>query len=140
MNQTKTVHPRTNRSAMAAMLIGTALNALGTTATAQAESTQGTLRIVNDMSRYCTVCWRNARLHPDYWGDCTQEVLMRMLQRVDPLAWEQALRGDGEERREFLRHRRRQETDAANASSVNDVERRRRRFPGQHRPRQSRRA
>src|SRR4029079_14700819 len=60
-------------------------------------------RIVNDMSRYCSACWRNARLHPDYWNDCTQEVFSRLLQRVDPLAWENALRGDGQERREFLR-------------------------------------
>jgi RNA polymerase sigma factor (sigma-70 family) len=82
-----------------AMLLGTALTALGTPAQCEAQ-TNG---IVNDMSRYCTVCWRNARLHPDYWGDCTQEVFSRLLQNVSPEAWELALRGDGEERREFLR-------------------------------------
>jgi RNA polymerase sigma factor (sigma-70 family) len=85
------------------MVIGTALTALGTSSVARAEAPEGTGRVVNDMSRYCTVCWRNARLHPDYWGDCTQEVFSRMLQRVQPADWEQALRGDGEERREFLR-------------------------------------
>ena len=91
------------RSAVVAMILGTALTALGSTSTTRAEAPDGTVRIVNDMSRYCTVCWRNARLHPDYWGDCTQEVFSRMLQRVSPEAWEEALRGDGEERREFLR-------------------------------------
>jgi RNA polymerase sigma factor (sigma-70 family) len=92
------------RGALAAVLLGTALTAFSTAPSARAETNpDGTIRIVNDMSRYCTVCWRNARLHPDYWGDCTQEVFMRMLQRVSPEAWEEALRGDGEERREFLR-------------------------------------
>jgi RNA polymerase sigma factor (sigma-70 family) len=95
---------RGRRGAVAAMLLGTALTAFGTAAAARADaSPDGTVRIVNDMSRYCTVCWRNARLHPDYWGDCTQEVFSRMLQRVSPDSWDQALRGEGEERREFLR-------------------------------------
>jgi RNA polymerase sigma factor (sigma-70 family) len=95
---------RGRRGTVVAMLLGTALTAFGTGSTALAERSQdGTIRIVNDMSRYCTVCWRNARLHPDYWGDCTQEVFSRMLERVAPDSWEEALRGDGEERREFLR-------------------------------------
>lgn len=91
------------RPLMVAMLLGTAITALGTAAPANAETAQPAMRIVNDMSRYCTVCWRNARLHPDSWGDCTQEVFSRMLQRVAPNAWEDALRGEGEEHREFLR-------------------------------------
>jgi RNA polymerase sigma factor (sigma-70 family) len=85
------------------MFLGTAIGALGSAAPVHAQASESTQRIVNDMSRYCTVCWRNARLHPDSWGDCTQEVFSRMLQRVAPTAWEQALRGEGEERREFLR-------------------------------------
>src|SRR4051812_1821849 len=92
----------TRRPLMAAMILGTAIGALGTASSAQAQAPDPGQRIVNDMSRYCTVCWRNARLHPDSWGDCTQEVFSRMLQRVAPTAWEQALRGEGEERREFL--------------------------------------
>jgi RNA polymerase sigma factor (sigma-70 family) len=95
--------PRSRRTAVAAMFLGTALSALGASAPARAEAPDGTNRIVNDMSRYCTACWRNAGLHPDYWGDCTQEVFSRMLERVSPQAWEHALRGDGEEHREFLR-------------------------------------
>jgi RNA polymerase sigma factor (sigma-70 family) len=60
-------------------------------------------RAINDISRYCTVCWRNARLHPDSWVDCTQEVFSRLMERVNPEAWGRALQSDGEERREFLR-------------------------------------
>jgi RNA polymerase sigma factor (sigma-70 family) len=60
-------------------------------------------RTVQDLSRYCTACWRNARLHPDCWGDCTQEVLRRLLERVRPGDWEQVLGAEGEERKEFLR-------------------------------------
>ena len=40
---------------MVAMVLGTALSALGPAAdTASAQT-------VNDLSRYCTACWRNAR-------------------------------------------------------------------------------
>jgi RNA polymerase sigma factor (sigma-70 family) len=90
------------RPYMVAVVLGTALSALGSAPSAVAEA-PATLRAVADMSRYCTTCWRNARLHPDCWGDCTQEVLQRMLERVTPDAWDQALQNDGEERREFLR-------------------------------------
>jgi RNA polymerase sigma factor (sigma-70 family) len=103
MNALKGKPPRTRHGAVAAMFLGTALSALGAATPARAEAPDGTVRIVNDMSRYCTVCWRNARLHPDHWSDCTQEVFSRMLERVSPQAWEQALRGEGEEHREFLR-------------------------------------
>jgi RNA polymerase sigma factor (sigma-70 family) len=58
---------------------------------------------VGDLSRYCTVCWRNARIPPDCWNDCTQEVLSRLLQRVEPHSWSAVLGNEGEERREFLR-------------------------------------
>jgi RNA polymerase sigma factor (sigma-70 family) len=82
---------------LVAMVLGTALSAAGTPAVA-AEG-----RAVQDISRYCTVCWRNAGLHPDRWPDCTQEVFSRLLERVSPDAWEQVLRDEGDERKEFLR-------------------------------------
>jgi RNA polymerase sigma factor (sigma-70 family) len=85
-----------------AMVLGTALSAFGP-ATGNAAPPDAAARAVNDLSRYCTACWRNARLHPDCWGDCTQEVLTRLLQRVEPDAWGDVLRQEGEERREFLR-------------------------------------
>lgn len=128
MDQAATPMPQTRRpGAMAAVLLGTALTALGGAAPASAApaATHGNPSIVNDMSRYCTVCWRNARLHPDYWGDCTQEVFSRMLQRVATTAWEQALRGEGEERREFLRAidavKKRTQRALKRSNSLNDV-------------------
>src|SRR5262249_39799595 len=60
-------------------------------------------KAVADMSRYCTACWRNARLHPDSWTDCTQEVFSRLLERVESDAWDRVLQTEGDERREFLR-------------------------------------
>jgi RNA polymerase sigma factor (sigma-70 family) len=126
MNRPPSVPVRSRRGAVAAMLLGTALTAFGTATSARAETApDGTIRIVNDMSRYCTVCWRNARLHPDYWGDCTQEVFSRMLQRVAPDSWEEALRGDGEERREFLRAidavKKRTQRSLRRSTSLNEV-------------------
>jgi RNA polymerase sigma factor (sigma-70 family) len=58
---------------------------------------------IQDLSRYCTVCWRNARLHPDSWADCTQEVFCRLLRTVPEADWRQMLAQEGDERREFLR-------------------------------------
>jgi RNA polymerase sigma factor (sigma-70 family) len=115
---------RSRRNTAVAMLLGTALTVFGGATTARAEAPDAS-RVVNDMSRYCTVCWRNARLHPDYWGDCTQEVFSRMLQRVSPTAWEQALRGDGEERKEFLRAidavKKRTQRALRRSTNLNDV-------------------
>jgi RNA polymerase sigma factor (sigma-70 family) len=87
---------------MVAMVLGTALSALSPAAGLTAPP-DATVRAVTDMSRYCTTCWRNARLHPDCWTDCTQEVFSRLLERVTPDAWDRVLRDEGEERREFLR-------------------------------------
>jgi RNA polymerase sigma factor (sigma-70 family) len=83
-----------------AMVLGTALSTLGSSAAGTADA--GT-RAVNDINRYCTACWRNARLDPACWPDCTQEVFCRLLERVAPEDWDQMLKVEGEERREFLR-------------------------------------
>src|SRR5262245_60537672 len=87
---------------LVAMVLGTALSALGQVpamerAPAVADQT------VHDLSRYCTACWRNAHLDPDCWGDCTQEVLRRLLERVPAGSWELVLGTEGDERKEFLR-------------------------------------
>jgi RNA polymerase sigma factor (sigma-70 family) len=87
-----------HRGYVTALLVGTALWTLASSA-ADAAAT----RAVFDMTRYCTVCWKNARLQPDYWPDCTQEVLTRVLERLSPDRWERVLAEDTEERREFLR-------------------------------------
>jgi RNA polymerase sigma factor (sigma-70 family) len=85
------------------MLLGTALTAFGTAPVSAAPTAEQTVRAVNDLSRYCTACWRNARLPQDCWGDCTQDVLSRLLQRIPTEHWGRLLQGDGEERLEFLR-------------------------------------
>src|SRR5439155_19183164 len=97
----QTAQPRTpRRRAMVAMVLGTALAALGPSARAGDDVSP---RAINDISRYCTACWRNARLPADRWGDCTQEVFSRLLDRVPTEDWDRLLNGEGEERREFLR-------------------------------------
>jgi RNA polymerase sigma factor (sigma-70 family) len=79
-----------------AMVLGTAFSTLGSAPAANPQT-------VNDLSRYCTACWRNARLPADVWPDCTQEVFTRLLERVPQTAWSQTLSDEGLERREFLR-------------------------------------
>jgi RNA polymerase sigma factor (sigma-70 family) len=86
------------RRYMTALVLGTALSTLGMM---PAEANARTA--VQDLSRYCTVCWRNARLQPDCWPDCTQEVLARLVERVHPERWPHILQKETEERREFLR-------------------------------------
>jgi DNA-binding NarL/FixJ family response regulator len=61
--------------------------------------------LVRDIQRYCTVCWRNARLDPRLWDDCTQEVCCRLLTkaRAGQLDLTQVLAEDSSERRELVR-------------------------------------
>lgn len=92
-----------SRKLMAAVVVGTALSALGSEGRATAAPAHPPTDAVQDISKYCQVCWRNARLHPDSWPDCTQEVLVRLLQTVQPDKWSTLLKQEGEDRREFLR-------------------------------------
>jgi len=91
------------RPYVVAMVLGTALSALGPSTSMAGPKLDATEHAVADMSRYCTTCWRNARLDPSCWGDCTQEVLVRMLERITPDTWDRVLKDEGQERREFLR-------------------------------------
>ena len=86
---------------LAAMVLGTALAALGQNDAASAREISG--QAIQDISRYCTACWRNARLPVDRWSDCTQEVLRRLLERLEPGAWEQVMTREAEEHKEFIR-------------------------------------
>ncbi len=88
-----------HRPMMMAMVLGTALSAMG----GEALAGDAGPRALNDIGRYCTSCWRNARLPADSWGDCTQEVFRRLLERVPASRWGHALTAEGDERREFLR-------------------------------------
>jgi RNA polymerase sigma factor (sigma-70 family) len=61
--------------------------------------------LVHDIQRYCAVCWRNARLDPGLWDDCTQEVCCRLLSkaRAGELDLNLVLADDTAERRELVR-------------------------------------
>ena len=90
------------RNMMAAVVLGTALAA--TTGTAEGAPAEPNPKAVQDISKYCQTCWRNARLPADRWQDCTQDVFTRLLERVEPTKWETVLRDDETiERREFIR-------------------------------------
>ncbi len=69
--------------------------------TAQATESE----LVHDIQRYCAVCWRNARLDPGLWDDCTQEVCCRLLgkARGGELDLNLVLAEETPERRELVR-------------------------------------
>lgn len=84
---------------LVAMVMGTALATFSSAQSAQAQSAPA----VNQISRYCSACWRNARVPEDRWNDCTQEVFRRLLERVPVKGWDQVLTAESLERREFIR-------------------------------------
>lgn len=88
---------RSLRAAPTAMALVMGLVAL----TAQASESE----LVRDIQRYCIVCWRNARLDPGLWDDCTQEVCCRLLTkaRAGELDLNLVLAEDTQERRELVR-------------------------------------
>src|SRR5690242_17275884 len=88
---------RTLRAGPTAMVLVIGLAAL----TAQASESE----LVRDIQRYCTACWRNARLDPGLWDDCTQEVCCRLLDkaRAGRLDLNLVLADDTEDRRELIR-------------------------------------
>ena len=91
-----------SRTMMVAVVLGTALAA--TTGTTEGATTAPNLKAVQDISKYCQTCWRNARLPADRWQDCTQEVFTRLLERVELTKWDTVLKDDETvERREFIR-------------------------------------
>jgi RNA polymerase sigma factor (sigma-70 family) len=89
------------RPYLMAVVLGTALAAMGSDAVADAGEISP--RAITNISRYCTACWRNARLPQDQWNDCTQEVLTRLLKNLPAKSWEHVLAQETEERREFVR-------------------------------------
>jgi DNA-binding CsgD family transcriptional regulator len=87
------------RPYLMAVVLGTALAAAETSADAKEISPKA----ITNISRYCTACWRNARLPEDQWSDCTQEVLCRLLKNLPADAWDNVLSQETDERREFVR-------------------------------------
>ena len=102
MAENKTSSSRPRRPYVVAMVLGTALSAFPA-GQAKAGSVAAPERTISDISRYCTACWRNARLPVTSWNDCTQEVFRRLLERVPGDAWSRLLNAESEERREFVR-------------------------------------
>ncbi len=101
-----------SRAMVAAVVLGTALSAGGSRSAAAELRDHAARRddpagpseeAVRDIGRYCQACWRNARLPADKWADCTQQVYVRLLERVAPQNWTQALAAEGADRVEFLR-------------------------------------
>ena len=86
---------RSRRAGAMALVVG--LAAL----TAQATESE----LVHDIQRYCAACWRNARLDPGLWDDCTQEVCCRLLgkARAGILDLNLVMADDTPERRELVR-------------------------------------
>ncbi|MBX9582849.1 MAG: sigma-70 family RNA polymerase sigma factor [Gemmataceae bacterium] len=95
--------PKTRSQAMlVAVVLGTSVAATGEKA--RAATAGPNPKAVQDISKYCQACWRNARLPADRWPDCTQDVFTRLLERVEPARWDTVLKDDETtERREFLR-------------------------------------
>lgn len=91
------------RHYMAAVVLGTAISALGIPEAMAKQLSEPGNRVVADISRYCTTSWRNAHIPADCWGDCTQDVLSRLIQNVKASNWERVFRAEGYERQEFLR-------------------------------------
>lgn len=88
---------------MMAVVLG-ALAASPSKAAAATPNLAPNSKAVTDISKYCQTCWRNARLPADRWSDCTQEVFVRLLERVEADKWGSVLVDDETtERREFLR-------------------------------------
>jgi RNA polymerase sigma factor (sigma-70 family) len=96
---------RSSRNVMVAVVLGTALAATPAKASAATRSAaEPSAKAVNDITRYCQTCWRNARLPADRWQDCTQAVFVRLLERVEAEKWGTVLvDSETAERREFLR-------------------------------------
>lgn len=92
---------RKRRPYVVAVVLGTALSALG----GSVAETRGNISpaAIDNVSRYCTACWRNAHLPADLWCDCTQDVFRRLLLRVEPAEWDGLLARDGEQRRQLVR-------------------------------------
>jgi RNA polymerase sigma factor (sigma-70 family) len=88
---------------MVAVVLG-ALAASPARASTPTSTAAPSTKAVTDISKYCQTCWRNARLPADRWQDCTQEVFVRLLERLEADKWTSVLVDDETiERREFLR-------------------------------------
>jgi RNA polymerase sigma factor (sigma-70 family) len=118
---TQTISGKGRKSFMVAVVLGATLAALG--ATERVSANEVSEKALGGISRYCSACWRNARLPVDRWGDCTQEVFSRLLQRIPLTGWDRLLSNETDERREFLRAidtvKKRHQRERARSSGLN---------------------
>jgi RNA polymerase sigma factor (sigma-70 family) len=118
---TQTTSGKGRKSFMVAVVLGATLAALG--ATERVAANEVSEKALGGISRYCSACWRNARLPVDRWGDCTQEVFSRLLQRIPLTGWDRLLSNETDERREFLRAidtvKKRHQRERARSSGLN---------------------
>ena len=71
---------------------------------AEANRLDNEAAVIAGIQRYCTTSWWSARLPESTWDDNTQEVFLRMLERVPQPRWKIALaEQDSQERRELKR-------------------------------------
>ena len=99
----KTRMRRAGRNCVMAVVLGTALSAMSSSRSYASTQTGISSAAVQDLSRYCTACWRNAGLPADRWGDCTQEVFTRLLTNLEPADWQRLLEREEAEHRELVR-------------------------------------
>ena len=93
-----------SRTIVAAFVLGTAFASGGAQAAPAAGQAEPSADAIRDLTRYCQACWRNARIPPDRWADCTQQVFTRLLETVDRGAWPELLVDDASDnRRELIR-------------------------------------
>lgn len=99
----KTRMKQAGQGCVMAVVLGTALSTLGSSRSFAAVPSGISSTSVQDLSRYCTACWRNARLPVDRWPDCTQEVFTRLLSNLEAGDWPRLLERDQAEHRELIR-------------------------------------
>jgi RNA polymerase sigma factor (sigma-70 family) len=99
----------TTRSVVVAVVLGATLGVSGALASTNSSRTNTALPfeadsdIIKAITRYCQACWNQARLPADQWADCTQQVLIRLIETVPSDRWANLLVNETEDKRELLR-------------------------------------
>ena len=96
MNGKPMLARRFSATAYAAVVLATSLGS----ATAEAKES----RAIESIDRYCQASWRNARIAPQDWEECTQQTFAELLDRVSRDRWSEAIEDkESSERRELNR-------------------------------------
>ncbi len=96
MNGKPMLSRRFSATAYAAVVLATSLGS----ATAEAKESGA----IESIDRYCQASWRNARIAPQDWEECTQQTFAELLDRVSRDRWSEAIENkNSSERRELNR-------------------------------------